>query len=102
VHPVDNAAVVQWIVSGLMALVACFGGFVIRNLGESIKDQRVANEKLADELRNADQALRHELSTMVLKDDFKEWRAEQRTLFQQLFQRMDDLRDQVATKADRT
>ena len=74
----------------LLGLIAFFGGMVIRGLRADVKSLRIADEKLDDKL-----------SDFTHKDDFKDFRQEQREMFSELFRKIDSLNDKVASKADR-
>lgn len=76
--------------NALLGLIAFFGGMIIRGLREDVKSLRIADEKLADKL-----------SDFTHKDDFKEFRQEQREMFGELFKKIDSINDKVAGKVDR-
>lgn len=85
-----SVAEINLVVTVLLALVAFFGGMVVRGLSEAIK-----------ELREADKELARELSDRVRSDDFRELRQEMRNSFAGIFSRLDDLRAELGSKVSR-
>lgn len=71
-------------------VIGSFAGFVVSGLREDVKSLRIADEKLADKL-----------SECTKNEDFREFRKEQQEMFKQLFEKVDAIKDQVATKEDR-
>lgn len=89
------------IINGLLSLVVFFGGMWVRDLAQAVKDLRMEDQKLAERLALTDKATSERLANYVHKDEFKEFRTEQRELFRQMFEKLDDVRDSLANKADR-
>ena len=79
-----------WCINGALALAAFFGGMVLKDLSGAVK-----------ELRDADERMSERLSNYVLKDEFREFRQEQKENFERIFDKLEDLRMQVSAKADR-
>lgn len=80
----------QFFVQFIFAVVAFFGGFIMKSQSERIKDLEQSNTRLSDRFQD-----------YVLKDEFREFRAEQRENFRQLFEKVDAVKEQIAEKADR-
>lgn len=81
----------------LLSLVAFFGGMVIRGLRADVVALRLTDEKLAEKLND-----------FTHKDDFKDFREEQRryqdenrAMLTKLFDRLDSMNEKLANKQDR-
>jgi len=85
----------------LIALVMALGGAVMRGLRNDVDKLRETDSKLAADIRASDQRLATELKNCVQKDDFKEFRDEQRSNFRELFEKIDNFHEKLAGKADR-
>lgn len=90
------------IINGLLSLVVFFGGMWVRDLAQAVKELRMEDQKLADRQAANDKAISDRLSNYVHKDEFREFRIEQRELFERMFSRMDDIKDALARKVDRS
>lgn len=97
----NTPEIVVFIIQGLMALVVFFGGMWVRDLAQSVKELRIEDQKLADRIVASGQNITDKLSGYVQKDEFRDFRSEQRELFGQLFDRLDAMRNDIAKKADR-
>ena len=82
--------VLNLIVNVLLALVGFFGGLVLKNLADSIK-----------ELRAEDKALRDKMDGFVKVDVLEIWRKEQREDTKLLFSKLEEIRDGMRTKISR-
>ncbi|ATI15734.1 hypothetical protein [Bordetella phage vB_BbrM_PHB04] len=80
----------QFLLQMIFGVVTFLGGFIMKGQSDSIKDLQAANARLSDRLQD-----------YVLKDEFREFRAEQRENFRQLFEKVDAVKEQIAEKADR-
>lgn len=89
------------VINSLMGLLALFGGLWMKNLDASIKENREATAAAHDLALQSERRMNDRLGGYVPKDEFREFRDENRDNFNRLFQKMDDLKDQVAKKADR-
>lgn len=85
-----NSVELQFFIQFVFGVAAFFGGIIMKGQSDAIKDLQAANGRLADRLQD-----------YVLKDEFREFRAEQRENFNLLFEKMDRLTEQIAKKADR-
>lgn len=85
----------------VFGIAAFFGGMVIKDLSNSVKDLRQADKELTDSLKSY--ATKDELkdSRTETRDTLREMRDEQRDGFRQVFDLLNDMRNQIATKADR-
>lgn len=81
---------VQTFLQIVLGLATFFGGMVIKGQSDAIKELQAANAKLADRFQH-----------YVHKDEFREFRAEQRENFRQLFEKVDEVKAQIAQKVDR-
>ena len=81
----------------LLGLVAFFGGWVLKDMKTQIRDVNSA----ISELREDDKKLVERLGDYTHRDDFREFREEQRESFNRLFQKMDKIGEDLAKKADR-
>lgn len=80
----------QFFIQIMLGIAGFFGGFIMKNQSDAIKG-----------LRMAQQDLQNRLQDYVPKDEFREFRAEQRDNFRQLFEKMDEVKTQIAQKVDR-
>lgn len=103
---------ILFIMNVLMSIAMLFGGIVIKGAIAEIKALREAdtdmrstiNEnqtKIRTELHTATREITDKLGQYTHKDDFKEFRDEQRQNFKTMFDKMDKLGEQVSNKADR-
>lgn len=97
-----NPEIVGYIIQGLLGLVVFFGGMWVRDLSQAVKELRMEDQKLSERLSHADRTAHERLSNYVHKDEFREFRVEQRELFEKMFERMDAIKDSLAKKADRS
>ena len=96
-----NETIITFVVQGLLGLVVFFGGMWVRDLAQAVKDLRMEDQKLSERLALTDKATSERLANYVHKDEFKEFRTEQRDLFERMFEKLDDVKDTLARKADR-
>ena len=89
------------IINGLLSLVVFFGGMWVRDLAQAVKDLRMEDQKLYDRLAHTDKASAERLGSYVHKDEFRDFRLEQRDLFRQIIEKLDDVKDSMAKKVDR-
>jgi chorismate synthase len=75
----------------LLALVAFFGGLVVRGMLKSI-----------DDLRGANTAMTNKMQEYVHKDEFKDFRQEQREMFRELIGKIDKISESLGQKVDRS
>lgn len=96
-----NISIFVVVIQILMAIISLIGGAMLMQMQNTIKELKEADKDLANNLKEYTRA-----------EDVKEWRKEQREelallrseqnqLFNQLFAKVDDLREKVANKADR-
>lgn len=97
----QNETIVTFVIQGLLGLVVFFGGMWVRDLAQAVKDLRMEDQKLSERLALTDKATSERLANYVHKDEFKEFRTEQRDLFERMFEKLDDVKDTLARKADR-
>ena len=90
-----------FIIQGLLGLVVFFGGMWVRDLAQAVKELRMEDQKMAERQAMSERVLSERMSNYVHKDEFREFRVEQRELFDKMFERMDDIKDSLAKKADR-
>lgn len=81
----------------LLGLVAFFGGMVIRDLGQAVKDLRVADEKMAERL--SDYAKKDDIRE--LKDVLRDMKEDERKLFDKVFDKFEALSKELSSKVDR-
>jgi len=74
----------------LLSLVAFLGGFMIRSMSGAIADLRKANENLTNKMQE-----------YVHKDEFKDFRQEQREMFRELIGKVDRINESLGQKVDR-
>lgn len=89
------------VINGLLALLALFGGLWMKNLDASMKENQSATAANRDLTLQSERRMNDKLEGYVLKDEFKEFRDENRENFKRVFQKMDDLKDQVAQRTNR-
>ena len=87
--------------NALLTIAAFFGGMVIKDLSTAVKELRAADEKLSDEMHESNAQITRSLSGYALKDDFKEFRQEQREQFSKLFDMIGEIQRDLTYKADR-
>lgn len=80
----------QFFIQVALGLAGFFGGFIMKTLADDIK-----------ELKETQTGLQNRLQDYVLKDEFREMRAEQRDNFRILFEKIDEVKENLANKADR-
>lgn len=97
----SNETIVTFVIQGLLGLVVFFGGMWVRDLAQAVKELRMEDQKLAERQSTSDKAMSERMSNYVHKDEFREFRVEQRELFNQMFEKLDDVKDTLARKADR-
>lgn len=90
-----------FIIQGLLGLVVFFGGMWVRDLAQAVKELRMEDQKMSERQATSERVLSERMSNYVHKDEFREFRLEQRELFDKMFERMDDIKDSLAKKADR-
>jgi hypothetical protein len=99
---VTSEAIITFVIQGLLGLVIFFGGMWVRDLAQAVKDLRMEDQKLSERQAASDRAMSERMSNYVHKDEFREFRIEQRELFNQMFEKLDDVKDSLARKVDRT
>lgn len=80
----------QFFIQIMLGIAGFFGGFIMKTQSDAIKGLRAAHDEIQKSLQD-----------YVLKDEFREFRAEQRENFRQLFEKVDSVKEQIAQKADR-
>lgn len=96
-----TSEIAGFIIQGLLGLVVFFGGMWVRDLAQAVKELRTEDQKMAERQAISERVLSERMSNYVHKDEFREFRVEQRELFDKMFERMDDIKDSLAKKADR-
>lgn len=96
-----TSEIAGFIIQGLLGLVIFFGGMWVRDLAQAVKELRMADQALSERLSSSDKSTSERMSQYVHKDEFREFRLEHRELFDKVFERMDDIKDSLAKKADR-
>lgn len=108
----DNAQTLIVIIQILMGIISLIGGAMLMALQNQIKDLKEADGKLGDKIDQADQKIAANLKEYARhsdvqewrreqKDDINRWREEQTKMFNRLFEKIDDLQEKIANKADR-
>lgn len=82
--------IILFLLNALMVVVTFFGGVMLRKQSEEINDLRQADVRMVEKLENC-----------VRKDEFSEFRQEQRSNFERMFDKLDDIKEQVSKKVDR-
>lgn len=105
----SNEQIILFLLNGLLGLVMLVCGAMINNLFTAVKDLRAAHKELDDKHVASDRRHHERLDSYVHKEEFKEWRDEQRgwrdeqrRSFQEITQKIDGVKDQLAKKADRS
>lgn len=80
----------QFFIQIVLGIAGFFGGFIMKNQSDAIRGLRTAHADIEKRLQD-----------YVSKDDFREFRAEQRENFRQLFEKVDEVKEQISKKADR-
>lgn len=91
---ISTATLVSLALTGLMGLASLFGAAWLRRMEGDMAEMR---KQMAEQVRETND----KLEKKVGKEDFTEFRTELRDNFRQVFTRMDGLREQISTKADR-
>lgn len=81
----------------LLGLVAFFGGMIIRDLSQAVKDLRVADEKMVERL--GEYAKKDDIRE--LKDVLREMKDEERRLFDKVFDKLEQMAKDLSRKVDR-
>jgi hypothetical protein len=80
--------------NGLLGIASLFGAAWLRRMEKDMDSMR-------DQLTNQQKEFHEKLDGKVGREDFNEYRRELRENFREVFTRMDGLKDQISTKADR-
>lgn len=81
----------------LLGMVAFFGGMVIRDLSQAVKDLRLADEKMVERL--ADYAKKDDIRE--LKDVLRDMKEDERKLFDKVFDKFELLSNELRNKVSR-
>lgn len=76
--------------TALLGLTQTFFFFILRGFRADVEGLKKADQKMGDELKNC-----------IQKEDFREFRNEQREMFDKLFLKIDSFSEKLAGKADR-
>ena len=81
----------------LLGMVAFFGGMVIHDLSQAVKDLRLADEKMVERL--ADYAKKDDIRE--LKDVLRDMKEDERKLFDKVFDKFELLSNELHNKVSR-
>lgn len=98
---VSNLNPVLLVVNVLLTLASLFGGLWLKRMESDMRDMQRAHLEHRDLQGKREIDVLEKLNNKVSKDDFKDFRTEQRENFEKLFQGIDDLRERLNRKADR-
>lgn len=98
---ITNLNPVLLVVNVLLALASIFGGTWLKRMESDMRDLQRSHTEQQERQAKREIELLEKLNDKVAKDDFKDFRVEQRDNFQRLFEGIDDLRERINKKADR-
>lgn len=101
--------ITPWVLIGfnvVLSIASLFGGLWLRRVESDMTELRKAitahGETMHQRLQEQSEVMHERLADKVGKDDFREFRAELRENFKQVFTRMDTMNERMAEKADRS
>jgi hypothetical protein len=90
-----------WVLIGfnvLLGVASFLGAMWLRRMEQDMRDMQTAHQNQVSESAKRELALHEKLQNYVAKDDFREFRDEQRENFREVFNRIDALADRLPAK----
>lgn len=91
----EQTSWVQWGFNVLLGLVSFFGALWLRRMESDMEKMQEQSRRAAEKAAERELALQSQLRGYVSREDFAEFRQEQRQAFGQVFDRLDTLADRI-------
>jgi hypothetical protein len=90
-----DATIIQWLITGLIALVNIGGGFLFKSILDSIQDSKDSSKELAVKVHDIERMIVGEYMPRAEHDNKFE------TFSRAIFSKLDKIEDKIDKKADR-